>query len=105
MIYRECLRSAGKPSRIRALAALHRLRIHPPAAFICLHSVERIGALETQRPCVVHSIGVNHESSFERGLLTRTAHCQVWGYDCSVERFGPLTSELRLGSLCLEGKR
>ena len=73
-----------------------------PAAFTCPHSVERIGALgdggkwvcglervETKKPCVIYSIGINHESSFERDLLSRSAHCEIWGYDFSVEGFGP----------------
>lgn len=73
-----------------------------PAAFTCPHSVERIGALgdggkwvcgierlATKKSCVVYSIGINHESSFERDLLLRTNNCEVWGYDFSVERFGP----------------
>ncbi|THH01271.1 hypothetical protein EW145_g6945 [Phellinidium pouzarii] len=73
-----------------------------PAAFTCPHSVERVGALgdggkwvcglervARKRPCVVYSIGINHESSFEAELLSRTAACEVWGYDFSVASFGP----------------
>ncbi|KAL5507088.1 hypothetical protein ACEPAH_6544 [Sanghuangporus vaninii] len=73
-----------------------------PAAFNCPHPVERIGALGdggkwvcglqrvAHKPdCVVYSIGINHESSFEAELLSRTSNCEVWGYDFSVESFGP----------------
>lgn len=73
-----------------------------PAAFNCPHTVERIGALGdggkwvcglervAQKPdCIVYSIGINHESSFEAELLSRTASCEVWGYDFSVQEFGP----------------
>ncbi|KAI5118793.1 hypothetical protein M0805_005021 [Coniferiporia weirii] len=73
-----------------------------PAAFTCPHAVERIGALgdggkwvcglervSRKRPCVVYSVGINHESSFEAEVLQRTAACEVWGYDFSVSQFGP----------------
>ncbi|EJD03272.1 uncharacterized protein FOMMEDRAFT_20423 [Fomitiporia mediterranea MF3/22] len=73
-----------------------------PAAFNCPHSVERIGALGdggkwvcglqrvARKPdCVVYSVGINHESSFEAELLSRTTGCEVWGYDFSVSSFGP----------------
>jgi len=36
--------------------------------------------------------GINHESSFEAELLANTEHCQVWGYDFSVDSFGPQIS-------------
>lgn len=73
-----------------------------PAAFNCPHEVERVGALGdggkwvcglsrvARKPdCVIYSIGINHESSFEAELLSRTEHCEVWGYDFSVDAFGP----------------
>ncbi|KAH8108411.1 methyltransferase domain-containing protein [Phellopilus nigrolimitatus] len=73
-----------------------------PAAFNCPHTVERVGALgdggkwvcglervSAKPDCVVYSIGINHESSFEAELLARTAGCEVWGYDFSVDAFGP----------------
>ncbi|KAF8589175.1 hypothetical protein K439DRAFT_1629085 [Ramaria rubella] len=73
-----------------------------PAAFNCPHEVERLGALgdggkwvcgisriAPKQDCVVYSIGINHESSFEAEILSRTSSCQVWGYDFSVSSFGP----------------
>ncbi|KZS98537.1 hypothetical protein SISNIDRAFT_448803 [Sistotremastrum niveocremeum HHB9708] len=73
-----------------------------PAAFNCPHEVERIGALgdggkwvcglsrvATKPDCVVYSVGINHESSFEAEVLERTTGCQIWGYDFSVSQFGP----------------
>ena len=33
--------------------------------------------------------GINGESSFEAEILERTNHCQIWGYDFSVNSFGP----------------
>jgi hypothetical protein len=33
--------------------------------------------------------GINYESSFEAAILSRTDHCQIWGYDFSVKSFGP----------------
>ncbi|KAI0318843.1 methyltransferase domain-containing protein [Amylostereum chailletii] len=71
-------------------------------AFRCPHSTERIGRLgdggkwvcgmeliERQTTCVVYSVGINGESSFEADLLERAPGCEVWGYDFSVTRFGP----------------
>ena len=73
-----------------------------PAAFNCPHEIERIGALGdggkwvcgmsrvvTKPDCIIYSVGINHESSFEAELLSRTDNCQVWGYDFSVHEFGP----------------
>lgn len=39
--------------------------------------------------CVVYSVGINYESSFEAEILERTKHCQIWGYDFTVKSFGP----------------
>jgi hypothetical protein len=71
-----------------------------PAAFNCPHEVRRIGILGdggkwvcglsrvTEKPdCVVYSVGINYESSFEADLLLNTNHCKVWGYDFSVKGF------------------
>ncbi|CAA7269962.1 unnamed protein product [Cyclocybe aegerita] len=33
------------------------------------------------RPCVIYSIGLGYDSSFEADLLGRAPHCRVWGYD------------------------
>ncbi|THU93793.1 hypothetical protein K435DRAFT_861171 [Dendrothele bispora CBS 962.96] len=73
-----------------------------PAAYNCPHELVRVGALgdggkwvcglsrvETKKDCVIYSVGINHESSFEAQLLTSTSHCEVWGYDFSVSSFGP----------------
>ncbi|KAI0075649.1 hypothetical protein K474DRAFT_1676216 [Panus rudis PR-1116 ss-1] len=82
------------------------------AAFQCPHHVERIGTMgdggkwvcgiervARQPECVVYSFGVNGESSFEAEILTRAPGCQVWGYDFSVNSFGPeITSDPALSS-------
>lgn len=34
-------------------------------------------------------LGINDESSFEAEVLSKTQHCQIWGYDFSVKSFGP----------------
>ncbi|EPQ55518.1 hypothetical protein GLOTRDRAFT_121112 [Gloeophyllum trabeum ATCC 11539] len=73
-----------------------------PPAFNCPHELERIGDMgdggkwtcglsrvEQNPDCIVYSIGINYESSFEAELLSRTRHCQVWGYDFTVSSFGP----------------
>ncbi|KAF8815245.1 hypothetical protein BYT27DRAFT_7195546 [Phlegmacium glaucopus] len=78
-----------------------------PPAFNCPHEVERLGALGdggkwvcglsrvAQKPdCIVYSFGINHESSFEEEVLSKTEHCRIWGYDFSVESFGPEISLL-----------
>ncbi len=72
-------------------------------SFRCPHRVERIGTLgdggkwtcgvdryASQRsPCVIYSFGLNGESSFEADLLKRAPQCEIWGYDFSVQSFGP----------------
>ncbi|KAI0930021.1 hypothetical protein AcV5_006831 [Taiwanofungus camphoratus] len=71
-------------------------------AFQCPHRVERIGTMgdggkwvcgmdriAKQQECVIYSFGVNGESSFEAEILQRAPGCQVWGYDFSVNSFGP----------------
>jgi len=72
-------------------------------AFRCPHRVQRIGTLgdggkwfcgldriaKQRKPCTIYSFGVNGESSFEAALLTAAPHCEVWGYDYSVNSFGP----------------
>jgi len=70
-------------------------------AFRCPYKVQRVGTLgdggkwvcgldkvAQHRKCVVYSVGVNGESSFEAELLEST-NCEVWGYDFSVDKFGP----------------
>jgi len=72
------------------------------ATFRCPHKVRRVGALGdggkwvcgleqiAQQPsCVIYSVGINGESSFEAELLKSAPHCELWGYDYSVLEFGP----------------
>ncbi|KAI0697281.1 methyltransferase domain-containing protein [Cytidiella melzeri] len=72
-------------------------------SFRCPHRVERIGTLgdggkwicgvekyaRQHAPCVVYSFGLNGESSFEAALLKAAPLCEIWGYDFSVQSFGP----------------
>ncbi|KAJ7179936.1 methyltransferase domain-containing protein [Mycena crocata] len=73
-----------------------------PAAYNCPHEIQRLGALgdggkwvcgisrvETKPDCIVYSFGINYESSFEAEILANTDGCQIWGYDFSVNSFGP----------------
>ncbi|KAI0032696.1 methyltransferase domain-containing protein [Vararia minispora EC-137] len=70
--------------------------------FQCPHSVRRIGdlgdggkwvcgveVLARQSRCIVYSFGISTDSSFEADLMTRAPGCEVWGYDFSVDGFGP----------------
>jgi len=73
-----------------------------PASYNCPFEVERIGRMgdggkwvcgmskyeKNTRPCIIYSFGVQNESSFEEEMLERT-NCQIWGYDFSVDAFGP----------------
>ncbi|KAL5313653.1 hypothetical protein ACEPPN_018074 [Leptodophora sp. 'Broadleaf-Isolate-01'] len=73
-----------------------------PASYNCPFEVERIGRMgdggkwvcgmskyeKNTRPCIIYSFGVQNESSFEEEMLERT-NCEIWGYDFSVEAFGP----------------
>ncbi|KAN0138453.1 hypothetical protein V8E53_003916 [Lactarius tabidus] len=45
--------------------------------------------LAKQDKCVIYSFGINGESSFESTLLQRAPGCEVWGYDYSVNSWGP----------------
>ncbi|KAI0301032.1 methyltransferase domain-containing protein [Multifurca ochricompacta] len=71
-------------------------------AFQCPHRVQRIGTLgdggkwvcgldrvAKQDKCVIYSFGINGESSFESTLLKRAPGCEAWGYDYSVNNWGP----------------
>jgi len=49
-------------------------------------------AKQKKSPCVVYSVGINGESSFEAELMKQT-NCEVWGYDYSVKSFGPEIEE------------
>ena len=72
-------------------------------AFNCPHEVERVGRIgdggkwvcgmanyERNRdaPLLIYSFGVERESSFEAEVLNRT-NCEIWGYDFSVDGWGP----------------
>jgi hypothetical protein len=79
-------------------------------AFQCPHRVQRVGTLADggkwlcgldrvakQDNCVIYSFGINDESSFESTLLKRAPGCEVWGYDYSVNSWGPeITSDPEL---------
>jgi len=71
-------------------------------AFRCPHRTERVGILgdggkwvcgveriKQKQNCVIYSVGVNGESSFEAELLQRMPGCKAWGYDFSVSSWGP----------------
>ncbi|TFK50678.1 hypothetical protein OE88DRAFT_1661239 [Heliocybe sulcata] len=73
-----------------------------PPAFNCPHEIERPGAMgdggkwtcglsriEKKPDCVIYSVGINYESSYEAEVLERSRRCQVWGYDFTVDSFGP----------------
>ncbi|TDL19829.1 hypothetical protein BD410DRAFT_899974 [Rickenella mellea] len=73
-----------------------------PAAFNCPHEISRIGRLgeggkwvcglsriQDKQDCVVYSFGISHESSFEAEILSRTKGCKIYGYDFTVDGFGP----------------
>ncbi|KAF9219871.1 hypothetical protein BS17DRAFT_740073 [Gyrodon lividus] len=72
-----------------------------PPSFYCPHELERIGSLgdggkwacgmsrlEHKPDCLIYTFGMNYETSFEAGLLERTRHCEVWGYDYRSNSFG-----------------
>ncbi|KAJ7115781.1 methyltransferase domain-containing protein [Mycena epipterygia] len=76
-----------------------------PAAYNCPHEIQRLGALgdggkwvcglsrvEHKPDCIVYSVGINYESSFEAEILSNTQECQIWGYDFTVNSFGPQIS-------------
>jgi len=71
-------------------------------SFQCPHRLERVGVMgdggkwvcgldriAKQDKCVIYSFGINDDSSFESALLKRAPGCEVWGYDFSVEHWGP----------------
>jgi len=71
-------------------------------AWRCPHRVRRVGTpgdggkwvcgldvLAKQKECVIYSFGINNESSFEAVVMSEAPNCQVWGYDFSVNSFGP----------------
>lgn len=68
-------------------------RLGDGGKWICgLELLEELPAPKTPEsppPCIVYSFGINTESSFEDALLSRTRGCEIWGYDFSVNDFGP----------------
>ena len=42
-----------------------------------------------QPGCIIYSFGINDESSFEEDLMKQTPNCRIWGYDPTVDDFGP----------------
>ncbi|KAJ7041152.1 methyltransferase domain-containing protein [Mycena alexandri] len=70
--------------------------------FSCPFSVWRVGTMgdggkwvcgleraTTQPNCVVYSMGVERQSSFEQEVLRQSERCQVYGFDFSVSEWGP----------------
>ncbi|KAF7375763.1 hypothetical protein MSAN_00465900 [Mycena sanguinolenta] len=39
--------------------------------------------------CVIYSMGVERQSSFEQEMLHQSKDCQIWGFDFSVSEWGP----------------
>ncbi|KIY67323.1 hypothetical protein CYLTODRAFT_422660 [Cylindrobasidium torrendii FP15055 ss-10] len=73
-----------------------------PPSFNCPHELERIGSLgdggkwvcglsriQEKPDCLIYSMGINYESSFEAEILDNTRHCQIYGYDSTTKSFGP----------------
>ncbi|KAF2241954.1 hypothetical protein BU26DRAFT_524601 [Trematosphaeria pertusa] len=46
-----------------------------------------------QQGVVMYSFGINYESSFEAEMLERVPSLQIWGYDFSVDGWGPQIAE------------
>ncbi|EMD32703.1 hypothetical protein CERSUDRAFT_87731 [Gelatoporia subvermispora B] len=72
-----------------------------PPTFTCPHELERVGNLgdggkwtcglsriEEKQDCVIYVFGVDWDSSWEAEMLSRTRHCQIYGYDYSANGFG-----------------
>ncbi|KAJ7041163.1 methyltransferase domain-containing protein [Mycena alexandri] len=71
-------------------------------AFSCPFPVHRVGTLGDggkwvcgleravgQPECVVYSMGVERQSSFEQAVLHQAERCHVYGFDFSVSKWGP----------------
>ncbi|KAF7334936.1 Methyltranfer-dom domain-containing protein [Mycena venus] len=71
-------------------------------AFSCPFPVYRVGTMgdggkwvcglerATHHPnCVIYSMGVERQSSFEQEVLRQSKDCQVYGFDFSVSQWGP----------------
>ncbi|RDW77682.1 hypothetical protein BP6252_05735 [Coleophoma cylindrospora] len=90
-----------------------------PATYTCPHDFQRVGrlgdggkwvcgmSLYEERPAIaavshqnqppsketiIYSFGVNDESTFEEGMLSRIPSAQIFAYDFSVNSFGPQLS-------------
>ncbi|CAE6481383.1 unnamed protein product [Rhizoctonia solani] len=72
-----------------------------PPSFDCPYETTRLGTMGDggkwicglsrimEKPdCVVYSAGISTDSSFEADILRKT-QCQVFGFDFSVDKFGP----------------
>ncbi|KAJ6496254.1 methyltransferase domain-containing protein [Mycena sanguinolenta] len=71
-------------------------------AFSCPFPVYRVGTMGDggkwvcglerathHRNCVIYSMGVERQSSFEQEVLRQSNDCQVYGFDFSVSEWGP----------------
>ncbi|KAJ7888276.1 methyltransferase domain-containing protein [Mycena leptocephala] len=80
---------------------LHTLGFIRPA-FSCPFPVYRVGTMGDggkwicglerathHRNCVIYSMGVERQSSFEQEVLRQSPDCQVYGFDYSVSQWGP----------------
>jgi hypothetical protein len=54
-----------------------------------LEGAETQAALKPQDGLVMYSFGINAESSFEAEMLERVPSARIWGYDFSVDGWGP----------------
>ncbi|EJU02302.1 hypothetical protein DACRYDRAFT_21995 [Dacryopinax primogenitus] len=99
----EFINSLGGPSHIAASGGSYWVLwdFFLPS-FDCQHYVERIGRLgdggkwicgmdliADKASPVIYSFGVSDDSSFEAALLERAPRAQVYGYDYSVNSWGP----------------
>ncbi|KZO95437.1 hypothetical protein CALVIDRAFT_564841 [Calocera viscosa TUFC12733] len=99
----EFIESLGGPSRIAASGGNYWVLwdFFPPS-FDCQHYVSRVGrwgdggkficgldiVAQKENP-VIYSFGVSDDSSFEAALLESAPRAQVYGYDYSVNSWGP----------------
>ncbi|KAJ7079592.1 methyltransferase domain-containing protein [Mycena belliarum] len=99
---------ADQPAFPEPFSAFYTLWDFFAPVFSCPFSVYRVGTMgdggkwvcglerATHQPsCVIYSMGVERQSSFEQEALRQAEHCQVYGFDFSVAEWGP---ELRADS-------
>ena len=81
-------------------------------SFNCPHRIERLGQrgdggkwmcgierlAQKRTPCIVYSLGVEQDSTFEEAFLKKAPNCEIWGYDYSVTQFGPQLRNSPYGS-------